>query len=73
MQKESDSVIDALFTQFSGKRQQVVIVDPQDIVRLDQRFQSLRQQGIHAAVTFPLHAGTAPDRGDSGTRARSPY
>ncbi len=34
MQEETDAVVDAAFAQLAGKRQQVVIVDPYDIVLL---------------------------------------
>ena len=53
MQKEADTIIDAALAQFAGQRQQVVIVDPDDIVRFNQRQQFIRQGRINALIALP--------------------
>ncbi len=53
MQEKTDAVIHAAFTQFAGKRQQMVIMNPDDVVFAQQRQQFIDQQGIHPLVTFP--------------------
>lgn len=42
MQEETDAIIHAPFSQLAGKRKQVIIVDPQNIVFFDQRQQFIR-------------------------------
>ncbi len=53
VQEEANAVINALLTQRSSERQQMIIVDPQGVVRLNQRLQALCQHLVDAAVTVP--------------------
>ncbi len=53
VQEEADAVSNAQLAQRGSKRQQMIIVDPQNIVRLNQRLQAASQLFIDVTVTFP--------------------
>ncbi len=53
MQEEANLVVDAALAQFAGERQQMVIMDPQNIVFFDQRQQLVRQQRVDFLIAIP--------------------
>ncbi len=53
MQEKTDTVIHAAFTQLAGKRQQMVIMNPDYVVIAEQRQQFIYQQGIHPLIALP--------------------
>ncbi|MNS92022.1 hypothetical protein D3C72_1261390 [compost metagenome] len=50
VQEEADALLAAHGAQLGGQRHQVVVVDPDDVVVLQQRHQLAREQLVHAAV-----------------------
>ena len=53
MQKEADPVVHSALTQFTGERQQMVIMDPQRIVWLDQRQKLVGQHRVDPQISLP--------------------
>ncbi len=54
VKEETDAVADAELAASFGEGNQVIVVDPNDVVRFEQRFQFLRQHRVDPSVTFVL-------------------
>ena len=50
VQEEADLVLEAHLAQFGGQRDQMVVVDPDDVVRLDQRRQPVGEEAVDAEI-----------------------
>ena len=55
VQEEADAATHAAFPQQRGQRDQMVVVDPDQVVGRQQRHQPIRECGIHASVTVAGH------------------
>ena len=54
VQEETDPVLDPQPAQIARHRDQVIVVDPDDVVRLDQGSQNLGEPPVHPLVPFAI-------------------